>query len=271
MSLLRNSLSVASRSLSRAAITIRPSVLLRFNSTTTTDNSPDIKPETKSKISLTAQIYPLNQENISENDVDQWLSALRELKKGKTQHDTPEEVYLSELANPEQFLQGKFEPSESQLEEVEKYAGKEIPLRTDPTIDYLVNLLMRHGKKALARKTLSRALYIVQLKLRQDPVEILKKTLEQLAPIVKVSTMKTGFSKNVIVPFPLTEKQRLRYAWLWILEGADKKKSSDRAVRLAEEILAAYEGKSSGYDKRALMHKQATQQRSYVKAATGRR
>ncbi|EGW31149.1 uncharacterized protein SPAPADRAFT_63061 [Spathaspora passalidarum NRRL Y-27907] len=275
MSLIRNSLRVASRSLPRAASTIRPNTsLLRFNSTTTTTNpsSPQQPNDIQSsKVSLAAQIYPINKDSITETDVDQWLSAVRELKKGKTQHETAEEIYLAELTNPEQFLQDKFEPTEAQLEEVQAYADKKVPLRTDPTIDYLVNLLMRHGKKQLARKTLSRALYIVHLKLRKDPIEVLKQTLDQLAPIVKTSTLKTNTAKNVIIPVPLNEKQRLRFAWLWILEGAEKKKSSDISVRLAEEIIQSYEGKSSGYDKRALMHKQATQQRSYIKTQSRRR
>ena len=134
----------------------------------------------------------------------------------------------------------------------------------DPTVDNLTNLIMRHGKKAKAQKVVSRALYIVQLKLRKDPIEVLRETLDKLGPLVNTKTMSTGVAKKRVVPIPLNEKQRNRFAIKWILEASNSRKSNDFSVRLAEEIINAYQGKSSGYDKKAQMHKQATQQRAYI-------
>ena len=76
--------------------------------------------------------------------------------------------------------------------------------------------------------------------------------------------MSTGVAKKRVVPIPLNEKQRNRFAIKWILEASNSRKSNDFSVRLAEEIINAYQGKSSGYDKKAQMHKQATQQRAYI-------
>ncbi|KAK6456010.1 ribosomal protein S7 domain-containing protein [Scheffersomyces xylosifermentans] len=235
------------------------SSFVRFNSSSV---PADAKKE--EKVSLTAQIYPANKDSITESDVDEWLSAVQSLKNGKSLAETAPEVYLSQLANPEPFLEEKFEPTEEQMAEVEAYANKRIPLKSDPTVENLVNLVMRHGKKATAQRIVSRALYIIQLKTRKDPVETLKETLDKLGPLITTRVVQTGTAKNKVVPSPLNQRQRNRFAITWILEGCKKKKSPDFSVRLAEEIIAAYEGKSSGYDRKAQMHKLAIQQRAYI-------
>lgn len=214
--------------------------------------------------SLTAQLFPLEKDTISEQDVDEWLSAVNTLKTGTKAPETPAEVYLSLLVNPEPFLGEKFEPTPEQVAEVGKYAGTAVPLMADPVVENFANLIMRDGKKARAQRQLSKALYMVFLKTRQDPVKILYETLDKLGPLFHTKLQKTGTAKSRTVPFPLDRRQRNRYAILWILEGAQKKKSPDFSVRLAEEIISAWEGKSLGYDKKLQLHKNAIAHRAYI-------
>lgn len=251
MSLIR----IAARATQRFNI---PRVSLAFNSVRY-NSSVDLK-----KYGLTPQVFPINKETITEEDVDEWLASIRRLKNGHSPENATE-MYLDQLAKPEQYLVQEFIPSEEQVEEKERFDNTKIPLLTIPVVDNLVNLIMRHGKKSKAKKIVSRALYIIYLKLRKDPVVILHETLEKLAPLMATKVEKTGNAKNKVVPYPLKQRQRYRYAILWILDGATKKKSSDYSVRLAEEIISAYEGKSSGYEKKAQMHKLAIAQRAYVK------
>lgn len=214
--------------------------------------------------SLTAQVLPLEKETITEEDVDEWLSAVQTLQQGNKAPETETEVYLSHLANPEPFLKEEFVPSDEQLAELAKYSGKELPLQTDPVVENFTNLIMRDGKKARAHRQLSKALYIVYLKTREDPVKILYETLDKLGPLFHTKMQKTGTAKSRTVPFPLNRRQRNRYAILWILEGSKRKKSLDFSVRLAEEIISAWEGKSSGYDKKMQLHKNAIAHRAYI-------
>lgn len=257
MSLLRASYKLVTPSLGR---TLRSNaypakMLLRFNST--------VKDSVKSP-NLTSQVFPIDKENITEQDVDEWLKSLERLKQGNSP-DNESEMYISQLTEPKQQLQEKFVPSQEQLDEISAFKDTQIPLKANPIVENLVHLIMRDGKKSKAQKIVSRALYIVYLKLRQDPIVILKETLDKLGPLLATKVEKTGTAKNKVVPYPLNEKQRNRYAILWILDGASKKKSSDFSVRLAEELISAYEGKSSGYDKKAQMHKSAIAQRAYIK------
>ncbi|OBA19773.1 ribosomal protein S7 [Metschnikowia bicuspidata var. bicuspidata NRRL YB-4993] len=216
------------------------------------------------KIALTAKVFPLEKDQITEKDVDEWLKAVQTLKSGKATPETEAEVYLSQLAQPEEFLKEEFVPTEEQLNEVERYSNKSVPLPNDPVIENFTNLIMRDGKKERAQIKLSKALYIVYLKTRRDPVEVLYETLDKLGPLFQLKVKKTGTAKNRTVPFPLNRRQRNRYAILWIMGGAEKKKSLDFSVRLAEEIIGAYEGKSLGYEKKAQLHKMAITNRAYI-------
>lgn len=245
------------KSIQRSSLRLLSSTPIRFN-------EPKV-PSSERDISLTAKVFPLNKTSIGESDIDEWLDAVSQLKSGKLTPDTEPEVYLAQLAEPEPFLHEKFVPTQEQIQQAEVLVNKSIPIISDPVIDNFTNLIMRHGKKSKARKILSRALYIVYLKTRRDPLEILHETLDKLGPLMSTKVQKTGAAKNRTVPYPLNTRQRNRFAITWILQGADKKRSSDYSVRLAEEIISAFEGKSSGYDRKAQMHKAAMAHRAYIK------
>ncbi|KAG7660925.1 uncharacterized protein J8A68_005600 [[Candida] subhashii] len=283
MSLVRNVLRIGARSVPASSFCgIQHISSIRYNSNqsspSTTTGNPEVtnektpesitqqvkkKARKRDEVGLTAQLFPMNKDTISEQDLDNWIAAVQSLKKGKPV-ETSEQVYIKELTKTERFVEEKYEPTAEQLEEAAAYDNKQVPLLSDPDVDNLVNLVMRHGQKGAARKIVARAFYIVQLKTREDPVKIWKETLDKLAPLVKTRSMATKVAKSRVVPIPLSERQRHRYAITWILDASANKKSPDMAVRLAEEIISAWNGKSSGYDKKAQMHKTATQQRSYI-------
>lgn len=250
MSILRTALVRAAVPLRRIPLARTTPFLPRFNSTTP---------------SLTAQIFPLEKEAITEQDIDEWLSAVKALKKGDHRPETEPEIYLSQLADPAPHLKEKFVPTEEQIAEVKKYADMKVPMKDDPVVNFFVNMIMRHGQKSKARKIVDRAFYLVYLRTRSDPVKVFYEVLEKMGPLFTVKTMKTGFAKNIIMPAALTKRQRDRQTIIWLLEGADKKKSNDLSVRLGEEIISAWEGKSSGYEKKARMHKSAIAQRAFVR------
>lgn len=158
----------------------------------------------------------------------------------------------------------RFEPTPEQVAQFEVLKEKAIPPMLDETMDYLANVLMRHGKKGRARRYLSEALYLVYLRTRKDPVGQLKDVLERMAPVVRLKRYSDGGARAEMVPVPMTERQRLRQAWDWILESSDKRSSKAFSVRLGEEIVAAINGRSPGFDKKVLQHKAAITNRAYI-------
>lgn len=158
-----------------------------------------------------------------------------------------------------------FQPTKDQLDSSLNLKEKPLPKHTDEVLDLCVNIIMKDGKKEIARKNLNRTLYLLFLETRKNPIELLKKALDLVAPLVITKTVKTGFAKNFTVPVPLTQRQRDRMALTWILASCDSKASNDFPVRLCEEIVFVLSGKSKLMEKRVLSHKMAISNRSYLK------
>ncbi|GMM37585.1 mitochondrial 37S ribosomal protein [Saccharomycopsis crataegensis] len=204
-------------------------------------------------------------------DVDEWLSAIQQLRgefsnNGKTFN--PE----TSLAPPgennvyiELMEQTQSKPTAAQIAEATTLRAKEVPKKNDELLEHCVNLMMRHGKKARAEKFMARALYLMKLKLRIDPVVAFKDILERMSPLMIVKNFKNGTAKSTNIPVPLGRRQRLRIAFGWILTRASERPAKDFSVRLGEELIAAYNGDSKGFEYRAEMHKDAIQYRSYIK------
>ena len=106
-------------------------------------------------------------------------------------------------------------------------------------------------------------------KLPLDPVLYLTLAVDSVAPLVRMRGYKgmAGGGKSLEIPIPLAVRQRRRTAFGWILDAVNKKpsKGSGRTMfphRVAEEIVAVMEGRSSVWDKRQQLHKQATLNRA---------
>lgn len=89
-----------------------------------------------------------------------------------------------------------------------------------------------------------------------------------------MTSQKKG-SKQVQVPIALGERQRVRRAITWILEASDKRNGTSEGnskkfgVRVAYEIEAILQGRSSVLEKKDKLHKDAIVGRSNI--AMGRR
>lgn len=102
-----------------------------------------------------------------------------------------------------------------------------------------------------------------------DPVLYLTLAIDSVAPLVRIRAHKglAGGGASLDVPVPLAARQRRRTAFQWILDVVDKKRSKGSgrdmfAHKVAEEIIAVVEGRSSVWDKRQLLHRQGTSARA---------
>lgn len=78
-----------------------------------------------------------------------------------------------------------------------------------------------------------------------------------------------GGGRALPVPRPIVARQRRRQAFVWLLEVVNKKPSRGSGRnqfphRVAEEIVAIVEGRSSLWEKRHAVHKMATAARINV-------
>ena len=140
-------------------------------------------------------------------------------------------------------------------------------MRTDPLLSQFVNTIMRDGKKARAQGFVARALLEVRARTHTDPYALLVDAIERCSPLLRLASVRKG-SKNLPVPYPLNERQRRRYAIVWILKAAEKRNERQYPMRLASELIAVSQGQSTALEHRHRVHKEALAARSNVQAGT---
>ncbi|ROT36667.1 ribosomal protein S7 [Sodiomyces alkalinus F11] len=163
--------------------------------------------------------------------------------------------------------------------------------RYHPVLDQLTNLLMRHGKKSVAQRNMAMILNFLRTSpppilsqkypllpghppashLPLNPVLYMTLAIDSVAPLVRINYIKggAGGGRALEVPKPLKVRQRRRTAFQWILDVVSKKRSTGSgrtqlAHRIANEIIAVAEGRSSVWEKRQAVHKLGTATRANV-------
>ncbi|KAK3682545.1 ribosomal protein S7 domain-containing protein [Podospora appendiculata] len=187
-----------------------------------------------------------------------------------------------------------------------KYGLPDLPLpsemhmkhRYDPAIVQFTKLLMQDGKLSKAQRDMAIILNYLRSSpppkinparplvpgsppashLPLDPVSYLTLAIDSVAPLIRIRAYKglAGGGASLDVPMPLAARQRRRTAFQWILDAVNKKKSkgSGRTMfphRVAEEIVAVVEGRSSVWDKRHIVHKLGTSARANLNHQAFRR
>lgn len=134
-------------------------------------------------------------------------------------------------------------------------------IREDPVISQAVNIIMRHGKKATARRFLADAMVEIRRQTHNDPYLITKAAIEKASPLVSHMSYKKG-SKVTLIPKALSERQRRHKGIRWILDASDKRSGKNFSIRLANEILAVINGDSAALKKKEQLHKLALANRA---------
>ncbi|KAH8700477.1 putative plasma membrane phosphate transporter Pho87 [Talaromyces proteolyticus] len=148
--------------------------------------------------------------------------------------------------------------------------------RYDPVVEQFTKLLMEDGKLSLAQKNMEVILNHLRTspppkidprrrllttlpapQLPLNPILYLNLLVDSVSPLIKIRQQKglAGGGASVPMPVPLSMRQRRRTAIKWILDSADKRKDTDWAMRVANELMAVAEGRSGVWEKREQVHK----------------
>jgi len=146
--------------------------------------------------------------------------------------------------------------SPQQLQPDPKYGSK--------LISKFVNCLMVDGKKATAQKIFYTAMDIVAGKIKDvPPNEVFEKAIENIKPKVEVRSKRVG-GANYQVPMQVTHKRQLSLAIRWVLQAIRSGKGSPIAVRLASEIVSAYNREGTAMTTRENIHRMADANKAFA-------
>jgi len=136
-----------------------------------------------------------------------------------------------------------------------------VPPPADPLLTLLASVVMRHGEKHKAVRLITDTLSYLHTITLCSPLPILREAIDLVAPSVKVVTLRKP-SKNVLSPRPLTERQRTKQAFRWILTASEKRPDRSVSERLAKEVVNIIRGESDALKRKEEVHRQAAVNRA---------
>lgn len=154
--------------------------------------------------------------------------------------------------------------------------------RYDPVVEQVTNLLMQHGKKSAAQRSMALVLQHLRTSpiptinpqrpllpgapppshLPLNPILYLTLAIDSVAPLMRIRSQRGGAGGGVAlqIPVPLGQRQRRRAAIQWIIGAASKRRNMGSgkgsfAQRMAQELIAVVQGTSSIWERRNAIHK----------------
>jgi len=126
-----------------------------------------------------------------------------------------------------------------------------------------MNVIMQGGKKAVAERIIYGALEQIEKKNPgKDPVEAFTMAINNVKTMVEVKSRRVG-GANYQVPVEVRPVRRLALAMRWLKEAAKKRGEKSMALRLANELMEATEGRGGAMKKRDEVHRMAEANKAF--------
>lgn len=127
-----------------------------------------------------------------------------------------------------------------------------------------INCLMYDGKKSVAERVFYAAMDRISEKLKDaPPLEVFEVALDNVKPAVEVRSKRVG-GANYQVPMSVAPKRQTSLAIRWILEATRKKSGRPMAMRLADELMAAFRREGDAITMRENVHRMADANRAFA-------
>ncbi len=125
-----------------------------------------------------------------------------------------------------------------------------------------MNMIMESGKKSIAEGIVYGALDTIEKKGHGEPLEVLSKALENVQPRVEVKSRRVG-GATYQVPVEVRSSRRMALAMRWLIDAARKRNERTMSVKLAGELMDAFENRGSAAKKREDTHRMAEANKAF--------
>ena len=150
-----------------------------------------------------------------------------------------------------------------------KFTASQKQLRPDARFNSIlaskfINNLMYDGKKSVARKVFYDAMALIEKRVQNDPpIDVFNRAVENVKPVVEVRSKRVG-GATYQVPMHVKPSRQQTLAIRWILAAARDKKGRPMHMRLADELIAAYNREGAAVTKRENVHKMADANKAFA-------
>ena len=140
------------------------------------------------------------------------------------------------------------------------------PKYNDKLVTRFVNDLMMGGKKNKAFSIFYTALDIVESKMKKEEkssIEIWKQAMLTITPAVEVKSRRIG-GATFQVPMEVRPERKEAIGVKHLIQAARKRKGKSMAIKLADEIVAAYNSEGVAFKKKEETHRMAEANKAFA-------
>ena len=124
-------------------------------------------------------------------------------------------------------------------------------------VQRFIHMVLKEGKKSKAEKIVYSAIDIASKKVNShDGLSVFQKAVENARPLVEVKSRRVG-GATYQVPIEVRQDRGLFLALRWLRDFARTRAGKPMQERLAEELVAAYQGQGSAVKRKEDMHRMA--------------
>jgi small subunit ribosomal protein S7 len=142
-------------------------------------------------------------------------------------------------------------------------------LKPDPRYNSIlaskfINCLMWDGKKSVAQNVFYDALDDIKRRLpEREPIEVFHTALDNVKPHIEVRSKRVG-GASYQVPMQVNRNRQQSLAIRWILMAVREKKGRPTAIKLADELFAAFNREGTAMTRRENTHRMAEANKAFA-------
>ncbi len=123
---------------------------------------------------------------------------------------------------------------------------------------------MHDGKKSVAQRVFYDAMDLIAKRLPNEaPVDVFTRAVENVMPMIEVRSKRVG-GATYQVPMQVRKNRQQTLSIRWILLSAREKKGRPMAVKLSDELLAAFNREGAAISKRENIHRMADANKAFA-------
>ena len=142
-------------------------------------------------------------------------------------------------------------------------------LKPDPNFGSLlagkfINCMMWDGKKAVAQTVFYDALEEISKRIKDsEPIEVFHQAVENVKPNIEVRSKRVGGAAYQ-VPMQVNRNRQQSLAIRWLLIAVRDKKGRPTHLKLADELVAAYNREGAAMTRRENVHRMADANKAFA-------
>ncbi len=130
-------------------------------------------------------------------------------------------------------------------------------------VSKFINAVMTQGKKSKAEGIVYGAFEILAQKTGKPAIEVFQKALDNARPLLEIKPRRIG-GATYQVPIDVKPERGVSIVMRWIRNFARTKKGKPMEIKLADELLEAYNNQGSAVKKREDTHKMAEANKAFA-------